>query len=269
MALTTRKITLIGLGKIGETILSGLQKKGVPSGNIRASKGHAEGCEELSAKFGISVTADNRAQVSGADIAIFCTKPQKIREAIESCRDALDPTTLVVSVAAGTRIAQLEEFLGGKCRVVRAMPNTPALIGAGMTVLSKGSHATNEDLHLAEEIFKAVGRTTTVDEYLMDAVTGLSGSGPAYIYVIIESLAEAGVKLGIPRDKAILLAAQTCFGAAKMTLELGEHPALLKDSVTTPAGCTVDGLLKLEEGGLRVTLIKAVVEAAKRASELG
>jgi pyrroline-5-carboxylate reductase len=148
------------------------------------------------------------------------------------------------------------------------MPNTPSVINEGMTVICKGRAATHEHMAIAEEIFKAVGRVVTLDESLMDAVTALSGSGPAYIYMVIESLAEAGVKLGIPRDTSTLLAAQTMLGASKLVLETKQHPALLKDAVTTPAGCTVDGLLELEDGGLRVTLIKAVVRAAERASQL-
>jgi len=148
------------------------------------------------------------------------------------------------------------------------MPNTPSVINCGMTALCGGKHATKEHLALAEDIFKAVGKTVVLAEQLFDAVTALSASGPAYIYVIIESLAEAGVKLGIPRDVSTLLAAQTMLGASRMVLDTSRHPALLKDSVTTPAGCTVDGLLELEEGKLRVTLIKAVVKAAERAGEL-
>ena len=148
------------------------------------------------------------------------------------------------------------------------MPNTPSQVGAGMTALCRGRFATDEQMQLAARIFETVGRSVTVDEKLMDAVTGLSASGPAFIYIILESLAEAGVKVGLPRDIATLLAAQTTFGAAKMVLETGYHPALLKDAVTTPAGCTIDGILELEEGGLRVTLIKAVMRAAQRAKEL-
>jgi len=152
--------------------------------------------------------------------------------------------------------------------VVRAMPNTPAKLGEGITALCCGSFATAEQLALAQKIFATVGRTVIVDEKHMDAVTGLSGSGPAFIYIILEALAEAGVNVGLPRDIATLLAAQTAYGAAKMVLETGSHPALLKDEVTTPAGCTVDGILALEEGGLRVALIQAVKRATERARQL-
>jgi pyrroline-5-carboxylate reductase len=152
--------------------------------------------------------------------------------------------------------------------VVRAMPNTPCVVGAGMTGICKGSLADQNHLRLAQQLFESVGRAVIVDEKHMDAVTGLSASGPAFIYIIIESLAEAGVKVGLPRDVATLMAAQTVNGAARVVLETGDHPALLKEEVTTPAGCTIDGILELEEGKLRVTLIKAVVKAAQRAKEL-
>ena len=148
------------------------------------------------------------------------------------------------------------------------MPNTPAKLGAGITAICRGSFVTDAQLATAERIFATVGRTVIVDEKHMDAVTGLSGSGPAFLYIIIEALAEAGVNVGLPRDIATELAAQTAYGAARMVLETGSHPALLKDEVTTPAGCTVEGILELEEGGLRVTLIKAVKRATERAREL-
>ena len=153
-------------------------------------------------------------------------------------------------------------------RVVRAMPNTPCLIRQGMTALAAGLHATEDDVLMAREIFSSMGRCVVVEEKHMDAITGLSASGPAYVYLIIESLAEAGVKMGLPRDLSTELSAQTLLGASAMVLHTGEHPAKLKDIVTTPAGCTIDGLLELEEGGLRVTLIKAVVRAGQRAREL-
>jgi len=175
---------------------------------------------------------------------------------------------LVISVAASVPSRLIEQTLNADIPVIRAMPNTPCLLSCGMTALAPGAHATAKHLEMATAMFNMVGRTVVVDEKHMDAVTGLSASGPAYIYIIIESLAEAGVKVGLPRDVATLLAAQTTMGAARVVLETGDHPALLKDSVTTPAGCTVDGLMELEEGKLRVTLIKAVVKATQRAKEL-
>jgi pyrroline-5-carboxylate reductase len=174
----------------------------------------------------------------------------------------------LISIAASVKTAAIEEAVGGLSAVIRAMPNTPAMLGAGITALCRGRFVSDEQLALAEKFFATVGRTVVVDERHMDAVTGLSGSGPAFLYIILESLAEAGVNVGLPREIATQLAAQTAYGAAKMVLETGSHPALLKDEVTTPAGCTVDGILELEEGGLRVTLIKAVKRATERAREL-
>ena len=162
----------------------------------------------------------------------------------------------------------IEDAAGIEIAVIRAMPNTPSALGAGVAGLCRGRFVKAEQMDLAQRIFETVGRSVVVDEKHMDAVTGLSASGPAYIYIIIEALAEAGVKVGLPRDTATQLAAQTVFGAGKMVLETGYHPALLKDEVTTPAGCTIDGILELEEGGLRVTLIKAVMRATERAKQL-
>ena len=173
-----------------------------------------------------------------------------------------------LSVVASVGTALIESKLRGPVPVVRAMPNTPALIRRGMTAIAPGSHAREEHLVLARGVFDAVGRSVIVDEKHMDAITGLSASGPAFIYIVIESLAEGGVKVGLPRELATELAAQTVLGSGAMVLETGQHPALLKDQVTTPAGCTIDGILELEEGGLRVTLIKSVVKAAERARQL-
>src|ERR1700692_104051 len=180
----------------------------------------------------------------------------------------MKPGKLIVSVVASVSTQLMEKQLGRDAPVVRAMPNTPCAIGCGMTGLAKGIHASKEHLDIAQAMFEAVGRVVVVDEKQIDAVTGLSASGPAFIYIILESLAEGGVKVGLPRDLATLLASQMTLGAAKMVIETGDHPALLKDTVTTPAGCTIDGILELEDGGLRVTLIKAVVKAAQRAKEL-
>jgi pyrroline-5-carboxylate reductase len=175
---------------------------------------------------------------------------------------------VLISVLASLHTDAIEGWLGSRAAVVRAMPNTPSLVGAGMTALCGGRHADGAALALARRLFEPLGRTIILDEKHFDAVTGLSASGPAFVYLVIEALADGGVKVGLPRSVATELAAQTCLGAGKMVLETGYHPALLKDEVTTPAGCTVDGLLQLEEGGLRVTLIKAVVEATRRAGEL-
>jgi pyrroline-5-carboxylate reductase len=191
-----------------------------------------------------------------------------VGDVLKEIAPELSEKTLVISVAASVPTNYLEQHLGEKVPVVRAMPNTPAAVGCGMTGICAGAHAKPEHLEIARAMFDAVGRTVIVDEKNMDAVTGLSASGPAFAYIILESLAEAGVKVGLPRDVATLLAAQTMKGAASVVLETGDQPALLKDAVTTPAGCTIDGILELEEGKLRVTLIKAVVKATERAGEL-
>ena len=195
-------------------------------------------------------------------------KPQVVGEVLKEIKPALGKNTLVISVAASVPTAYIEQRANEKVPVIRAMPNTCSIVDCGMTGICAGAHASADHLEIAKSMFGAVGRTVVVDEKNMDAVTGLSASGPAFIYIILESLAEAGVKVGLPRDISTLLAAQTMKGAASVVLETGDHPALLKDSVTTPAGCTIDGIMELEEGKLRVTLIKAVVKATQRAGEL-
>ena len=195
--------------------------------------------------------------VSGADLVLICLKPQQVKGFLQEVKKHLRKDALLISAAASVTTALIERELPYPARVVRAMPNTPCLIRHGMIAIARGKHATEEDLKIANRVFGSMGRTVTVDEKHMDAITGLSASGPAYVYTIIESLAEAGVKLGLPRELSTELSAQTLLGASALVLQSGEHPAKLKDMVTTPAGCTIDGLLELEEGGLRVTLIKA------------
>jgi pyrroline-5-carboxylate reductase len=195
-------------------------------------------------------------------------KPQAVRAVLEEIQPEVTSEKLIVSVAASVSTAYMEEILKAPIPVVRAMPNTPCVVGAGMTGLCKGKYATQAHLETAQLFFDTVGRTVLVEEKDMDAVTGLSASGPAFVYIILESMAEGGVKAGLPRDIAMLLAAQTLLGAATVALETGDHPALLRDAVTTPAGCTIDGIMELEEGKLRVTLIKAVAKASQRAREL-
>jgi pyrroline-5-carboxylate reductase len=230
--------------------------------------GHEESALRVRERLGIDVRVHDPQIVQGRDIVLLAVKPQNMNTVTRGLAGVLHPGQLIITVAASVTTSYIQERLAENIPVVRAMPNTPCVMNAGMTVLCGGLHATQEHLQIAQHIFKCVGETVFLDESLMDGVTGLSGSGPAYIYVVIEAMAEAGVKLGIPREISTLLAAQTVFGAAKMVLESKAHPALLKDMVTTPAGCTIDGLLELEEGKLRVTLVKAVVKAAERAREL-
>jgi len=267
---TSQRIAVLGTGKMGGILLQAFLREGLfAPAQIAATVAHAERAEALSAELGIAVSTDNRAAANGADIVLLGVKPTQIAALAREIAPVLKPTTLVLSIAASTKLAAMEQVLGSDApAVIRAMPNTPAKIGAGVTALCRGRWVSDEQLALAERIFQTVGRTVVVDEKHMDAVTGLSGSGPAFIYIILEALAEAGVNVGLPRDIATQLAAQTTYGAAKMVLETGAHPALLKDEVTTPAGCTVDGILELEAGGLRITLLKAVKRATERAKEL-
>jgi len=264
-----KKLGIIGAGKIGDALITGLLKQGdVQRDSIQASVGHEQSIPRVREKLGIPVSTDNLSVVQKSDIILLAVKPQNMDAVVREIAGVLTPNQLLVTVAASVTTSFIEQRLTGEIPVIRAMPNTPCVLGAGMTVLTSGKYATPSHMQTAESIFKCVGETVILDESLMDGVTGLSASGPAYLYVVIESLAEAGVKLGIPREVSTLLASQTMLGAARMVLESHSHPALLKDMVTTPAGCTIDGLLELEEGKLRVTLIKAVVKAAERAREL-
>jgi pyrroline-5-carboxylate reductase len=267
--LSGKRVAVLGAGKMGGILVKALlDKKLLAPALTSATVQHEERASALSQKLGIPVGTDNAAAARGADIIIVGVKPQAVQAVMDDIRTQIKPEQLMISVAASVPTSAIENALGAAIPVVRAMPNTPCAIGHGMTALCKGKHAGPQHLEIACELFNVVGRTVVVDEKHMDAVTGLSASGPAYIYIILESLAEAGVKVGLPRDIATLLAAQTALGAAGVVLETGDHPALLKDAVTTPAGCTVDGIMELEEGKLRVTLIKAVVKAAQRAKEL-
>jgi len=268
-SLTGKTVAVLGAGKLGSILLQSMLRAGLlAKDSTRATVAHPERARALEEKLGVSVGTDNARAVRGADIVFICVKPQVVGEVMRQIRKQVKPGQIFISVAASVHTKDIEAALGTKNAVIRAMPNTPCAQGAGMTAICKGKYATEEHGRLACGIFDVVGRTVVVDEKHMDAVTALSASGPAYIYIILESLAEAGVKVGLPRDVATLLAAQTTLGAATVVLETGDHPALLKDAVTTPAGCTIDGIMELEEGKLRVTLIKAVVKAAQRAKEL-
>ncbi len=264
-----RKITVIGLGKLGESLVRGLlDAEVVPPSSLTATA-RTESTLERKGDLPIDTGTDNAAAVAEADLVLLAVKPQVITDVLGSIRDAVKPDAIVVSTAAGVKTADLEAGLPAGQPVVRTMPNTPSLVRAGMTVLAPGSSATEDHLTLAGAVFEAVGRTMVLEEKHLDAVTGLSGSGPAFMYVVLEARAEGGLKVRLPRHVATDLVAQTMLSAAQLALETGEHPAKLKDAVTTPAGCTIDGLRELEAGGLRVALIQAVVNATRRAGELG
>jgi len=267
--LSGKKLAVLGTGKLGGILLRAYLKQNLfAPKNVTATVRHEEKAAALAKELGVAASTDNRKAVRGANIVILGVKPQVVGDVLKEIKLELGKDTLVISVAASVPTAYIEQRLGEKVSVIRAMPNTCSIVGTGMTGICKGAHASAEHLEIAKALFDAVGRTVVVDEKNMDAVTGLSASGPAFAYIILESLAEAGVKVGLPRDVATLLAAQTMKGSASVVLETGDHPALLKDSVTTPAGCTIDGIMELEEGKLRVTLIKAVVKATQRAGEL-
>jgi pyrroline-5-carboxylate reductase len=267
--LAGKRIAFLGAGKMGSIILQALLKDGLLSAKSTcATVAHPERAKMLAAKLKVKVGTNNVEAVKGADIIVIGVKPQVVEDVVREISPHITPKQIIVSVAASVPTSMIERNLQSNVPVIRAMPNTPSQVGAGMTAICKGKHASPKDVALTCHMFDVVGRTVVVDEKHMDAVTALSASGPAYIYIILESLAEAGVKFGLPRDIATLLAAQTALGASRVVLETGDHPALLKDAVTTPAGCTIDAIMELEEGKLRVTLIKAVVKAAQRAKEL-
>ncbi len=263
------RVAVLGAGKMGGILLQAFLKQRLfAPEQIHATVGHAERALALSTQWGVDVSTNNLEAVRNSDLILLGVKPFQVPELIAEIRPALTRDKTLISFAASVKTRAIEEATGLEIAVIRAMPNTPSALGAGAAALCRGRFVSPQQMELAERIFETVGRTVTVDEKHMDAVTGLSASGPAYIYIIIEALAEAGVKVGLSRDVATQLAAQTTLGAAKMVLETGYHPAMLKDAVTTPAGCTIDGILELEEGGLRVTLIKAVMRATERAKQL-
>jgi pyrroline-5-carboxylate reductase len=265
-----QSIAFIGAGNMAEALIKGILGAGlVAPGKIFGSEPRKERGDELTTRYGIRTTRDNGEAARATDLLFLSVKPQIMEQVCREIAPHLDKRTLVVSVAAGTPISTLEALLPSGTRVVRAMPNTPALVGAGATAIAPGTHATDADLELARTVFAAVGMAVVLDESQLDAVTGLSGSGPAYVFLIIEALSDAGVKMGLSRHNAQALAAQTVLGSAKLLLETGEHPGRLKDMVTSPGGTAIAGLHTLEAGGLRTTLINAVQSATERSRALG
>jgi len=267
--LASQTIGFIGAGNMAEALIRGLVNgKHIAADRVAASAPRKERLDELKAQYGITTTSDNKV-VAKNQIVVLSVKPQIMDKLLREVGEHIRPGTLVISIAAGVDTETIEAAVPDGVRVVRAMPNTPALVGAGATAVSAGRHASEEDLAHAKALFDAVGITVVLDESHLDAVTGLSGSGPAYIFLILEALADAGVKVGLSRRNAQRLAAQTVMGSAKLLLDTDEHPGRLKDMVTSPGGTAIAGLHTLEEGGLRTTLINAVETATKRARELG
>ena len=269
MSQIDQTIGFIGAGNMAEALVRGLLKGHASPEKILVSGPREERMNELHAKYGVVATTSNDEVAAKSDIVVLSIKPQILRGVVESIRTSINPNALVVSIAAGISIAAIESRLPEGMRVIRTMPNTPALVDAGATAISRGGHATAADLEVAKRIFDAVGLTVVLDEYQLDAVTGLSGSGPAYLFLILEALSDAGVKVGLSRRTSQLLAAQTVLGSAKLLLETNEHPGLLKDMVTSPGGTAITGLHTLEAGGVRTTLMDAVEAATRRSRELG
>jgi pyrroline-5-carboxylate reductase len=268
--LGNKVIGFVGAGNMAEALVKGLLAAGVAKKQLIASDHTAERVAYVHKTYGIKTTEDNTAAVEAADVVVLAVKPQILPRVLDEIAGTITADKLVVSVAAGVPIEAIEAHLQQRSRIVRVMPNTPALVQAGAAALVPGAHATEQDLGVVKQIFDSVGKTVVLDdEGLMDAITGLSGSGPAYIFVIIDAMADAGVRVGLSRDVSLALAAQTVLGAAKMLIETGEHPGALKDKVTSPGGTAIAGLHTLEQGGLRTTLINAVEAATRRSRELG
>ena len=262
------KLGFIGCGKMGAALLEGTLGAGAFSpGDIFVSDSIATVAESVAQRFGAIHCRDNASLVENCDTVMLCVKPADALTALGAVREA-GKSVLVISIVAGVSIATLRAAAGGSCRVVRVMPNTPALVGKGAAAFATGDNVSDEDIRVVEAILKSVGTVASVKEDLLDAVTGLSGSGPAYVYVIIEALADAGVLMGLSRDLAQTLAAQTVAGGAEMVLRTGMHPGRLKDMVTSPGGTTIAGLEALEKGGLRASLYSAVRAATERSKDL-
>lgn len=266
-----RTLGVIGVGVMGQTLIKGLlQQQIVSPSQVWGSSRSATTCAEASKDLGVAVGREFPAGLANAGIILVCVKPAQVPAVLSRLKELGVPAdTLLVSIAAGVGLAALQQGLGSEHPWVRAMPNTPCVVGEGMTAISAGRHASAEHLARAQRVFSAVGKCVTVDEGYLNAITALSGSGPAYMYLMLEALADAGVRVGLPRDLALTLVSQSMLGAAKMVQQSGRHPASLRDDVTTPAGCTIGGLMMLEDGKIRSVLARAVEEATRIAGQLG
>ena len=267
---TSLKIAFIGAGNMSEALISGLLKaKSLQPQNIYATDISKDRLNLFERKYRIVVGSHNEKAVQWADIIVFSVKPQVLPEVLRGVNNYVNSSHLILSVAAGFPLTKIQGALPPHMAVIRAMPNTPALVLEGATALATGDNVSEEQLTTAQEIFQASGKVVVIEEKLMDAVTGLSGSGPAYVYVMIEALADGGVRMGLPRHVAQTLAVQTVLGTAKLLTDSGEHPGVLKDRVASPGGTTIAGLHELEQGGIRATLMNAVEAATRRSQELG
>lgn len=270
MDITTLKMGIIGGGAMAENILRGILQADLLSAElITVSDIRPERLTYLKEAFKVKTSLDNVDLVSKADIILLAVKPQNMKVLLSEINTVVTEKKLIISIAAGIKSKTIAESLSGKGRIIRSMPNMGARVLESATAVSPGPASVSEDLSVAKKIFDAIGKTVVINEELMDAVTGLSGSGPAYMFLILEALADAGVRTGLARTVALKLAAQTCFGAAKLVLDTEEHPAILKDQVTSPGGTTIAGLEVLEKGAVRGIIINAVQAAAERSKELG
>jgi pyrroline-5-carboxylate reductase len=266
----SRRLVFIGGGNMAEALLRGiLAAKRLAPEEIVATDVREDRLTYLRDTYAIGTCESNAEAAAAAETVLLAVKPQVMTKALTELRKVVTEQQLLISIAAGVSTATIAEAFLRPIRIIRVMPNTPALVLEGVSAIARGTHATQQDLETTQQLFEAVGKVVVVDEPLMDAVTGLSGSGPAYVFLVIEALSDAGVKMGLSRDVATALAAQTVRGAAKMVLETGKHPGELKDMVTSPAGTTIAGLHALEQGAVRASLINAVEAAARRSQELG
>ncbi len=269
--LNDKKIAIIGTGNMGEALISGLivSESSKPK-NIICTDVREDRLDEIRREYGVRTTSDNLQAVAESDIIVYAVKPQIIAAVLKETAEKLDMSKLIISIAAGVPLPAIESCLNKDLRLIRVMPNIAASVKEAASAIAAGEHATKEDIDLAMAIFNSIGKSIFLKEnYLMDAITGLSGSGPAYIFLIVDALADAGVKMGLSRKEALFLSTQTVLGAAKLLMETQEHPGQLKDKVTSPGGTAIAGLATLEEGGLRTTLIHAVEAATNRSKELG
>jgi len=268
--LKNKQVGILGTGNMGEALIHGLLYGHLcrPE-QIFCSDVRAERLKAIREKYGVKATSHNVEVVKQSDIVILAVKPQIMKQVVEEIAKYLDLSKLIISIAAGVPLDAIEACARKDLKLIRVMSNICVSVREGVSAISGGKHALKEDLMMAKTIFDSVGKSLFIEEDLLDAVTGLSGSGPAYIFLIIDALADAGVKVGLSRDDALILAPQTVLGAAKMLIETGEHPGKLKDMVTSPGGTAIAGLHTLEEGGVRTTLINAVEVATGRSKILG
>jgi pyrroline-5-carboxylate reductase len=269
--LKDKKISIIGTGNMGEALVSGLISSGSTSPeHIICTDVRDDKIKSVKDKYGVVTMKNNIEAVEASEIVIYAVKPQIIASVLRETASCLDMSKLIISIAAGVPLPAIESFLKKELRLIRVMPNIAAYVKESASVLAAGQNATEDDVKLAMAIFDSMGKSIFIKEnILMDAITGLSGSGPAYIFLIVDALADAGVKVGLSREDALFLSNQTVLGAAKLLIETKEHPGRLKDMVTSPGGTAIAGIHTLEKGGLRTTLINAVEVATERSKELG